>query len=346
MTTKVKEKPAAPRRAVNFKIRTYKEKREDFVDLKSSIRLGATKKTDRGMLETLSFIGDEGGPIFSFSENIGQALHSFEEDLEHSLDLSNELQSNLETYFRDLIKTYLPNRNRKLENRSSPSMATEQEIWEQKTVSELIELLGQFDTDRRSANIAAAMLEHMRVPRDLKPALRQALGAFISNRMHSRTEQDQVALRCAMRRYVYIQGDAVYGEVERLLRELPSDPPANSVELITAFADFLWIRTPSTMVDSAPALVAALKERCETSLVNHLLAFVDVRVMAIQSLLALILMGHSEAEALIDKAMQLGPARRYLSQRAEDLLAKLTAQRAGSPETRALLDRVLGPGRA
>lgn len=209
-----------------------------------------------------------------------------------------------------------------------------------KSVPELISMLVDFEKDRDSANMASVTLENLKVPKDEKPGLKLALRAFISGSKLSERQQDQVALQCAMRRYVYIQGDAVYDEVEGLLRELPADPPANHIELLTTLTEFLWVRTPPALVESAPDLVRALEERCETSLVAHLLTDADVRIAAVQSLLALILMGRPEAEALIDKAMLLGPARRYLSQRAEDMTTRLTAQGTGSPETRALLNRI------
>lgn len=217
----------------------------------------------------------------------------------------------------------------------------ETKFWRQKTIPELIDLLGQLDTDKRSANIAAAILENLKIPKKLKTEFLQKTKDFIHDRMNLLIENDsQIALRCAIRKFLFLQGDNIFIEVERLLKELPLYPPDNQFTVLITFVDCLRARAPKNVIE-APSLVAELEHRCRTCLHEHLLAYTEIRIITSKCLMALILMGRPEAKALIEETLKFRSLSRLIKQRSENFKESLTKKNTGLKETHDYLDYII-----
>ena len=230
-----------------------------------------------------------------------------------------------------------------VEDLNAKKEMTEQEIWAQKTVPELIESLGDFEKDRRSANIAAAIIENTALPETKEKEVRERLRSFIEGTIPSRVLADQIALRCALRKFIFLQDTGDFREIQWLLKTLPKDPADNCLEAIATLTDFLRYAPPTGTVN-APELTDFLAEQCEKFFDADLFGYSEARVIAFQSMLALALLGSADTERFIAKAKAISEGTvKALARRAQDMLNSLSRRRVGSAETHRLLRAMLTP---
>lgn len=217
-----------------------------------------------------------------------------------------------------------------------------EERWSELGIADLLELTRNYDTNSRSARIAVAIIENRTIPPDQEASARSVLREFIGRIVSSDVAADQIALRCAIRKFIFLGEEDSYDDVLWLLRILPRHSAINRMQVITTFTDFLRFKPPSSVVE-ADALVEQLQERCAKFLDQDFLSVSEFRVVAVDLLLALILLGRSEALDLIDRAKSISPGfSKSMARRLRELQRELDSTQAGSAEAQRILGVALG----
>lgn len=211
----------------------------------------------------------------------------------------------------------------------------------ERTLSDLIELIEHFDSDRRSANVAVAIIENRAVPEAMEEDVRARLCCFIEATMPSQAPADQICLRCAMRKYIFLQRRGYFVEIEWLLESIPPDQTFNRMEAVKTLVDFLRYDPPADIAN-APNLTAFLVEQCMRFFDVESFHTSEHRVIAFQSLMALALLGDPATEGLVARARGVSDGvGKNLSSRAGNLIDSLSKRGVGSPEAHRLLRAML-----
>ena len=210
------------------------------------------------------------------------------------------------------------------------------------SIDQLIRRIDDYETDRRSANIAAAVAEDCQVSEQDRIKLERCLSAYIQKVSARNSRGERVSLQCAIRKYVFLLEPGEYAKLQWLLGVLPIEDGDTRIEATKAIVDFLCFEPPPFAVD-APSLQEYFSNCCERFFAPEPFAFVQCRVLAFQSLLGLTLLGCTELSLRFANqaaAISDGTAAAVV-RRAEDLFQSLVRRSVGSKETRSTLLSIL-----